>query len=178
MEKHASYIRCLATEYDKRISQNISWLLPLHTHPAITKKEGGAGDDSKDSQSDIELINLQAYFLPCIHVNVSCETCSWYNSHLHVFKTRKKWLPCSPNIPQYNTKLGPQEEVEKEKTKRSSIFKSRTNSQLESCPGRDNSGAHRNDRDTGTAGRGDPQRSHTTPMLNHRGRRRTCYATS
>ena len=73
MENHASYIRSssLATEYNKRISQNIGWLLPLHTHPAITTKEGGARDDSNDTQSDIELIDLQAYFLPCIHVNVS-----------------------------------------------------------------------------------------------------------
>ena len=64
-----------------------------------------------------------------------CETCSWYNSHLHVFKTRKKWLPCSPNIPQYNTKLGPQEDVEKEKNQAFfDLQKCRTNSQLESCP--------------------------------------------
>ena len=54
-----------------------------------------------------------------------------------MFKTRKKWLPCSPNIPQYNTKLAPQEEVGQEKTKCSLIFKSRTNSQIESCPGRE-----------------------------------------
>ena len=52
-------------------------------------------------------------------------------------QNQKEMASLLTNIPQYNTKLAPQEEVEQEKTKRSSIFKSRTNSQLESCPGRE-----------------------------------------